>query len=304
MAARNDPNSLYLGGATETPIRPIRRHITPPQSGVASPPRGRAAGACGEGAGLCSTRLHHQQSQMPMPHRVMRMSDPAEVAAGRAGLRDASPTRRRRPPSAGTRSWASADDALPSARNPMAADEDAWVTARTSSIHATGRRHNEGTTTSQLEGGTLMPVSADVEWEHPPPRAPPAATIDAQSAHLRPGSLSPQPPAAAAVDALAAAGAAGLHTHAGYGKRYVPPPASAAGISLLDHPMSPAAPPGAADDYIYAAAMEAALSASERQARADASASAAAACRSNAQKHSHTSSTIFDDLNYPPARLL
>ena len=126
----------------------------------------------------------------------------------------------------------------------------------------------------QLEGGTLMPVSADVEWEHPPPRAPPAATIDAQSAHLRPGSLSPQPPAAAAVDALAAAGAAGLHTHAGYGKRYVPPPASAAGISLLDHPMSPAAPPGAADDYIYAAALDAALSASERQARADASASA------------------------------
>ena len=142
------------------------------------------------------------------------------------------------------------------------------------------------------------------EWELPPPRAPPAATIDAQSAHLRPGSLSPQPPAAAAVDALAAAGAAGLHTHAGYGKRYVPPPASAAGISLLDHPMSPAAPPGAADDYIYAAALDAALSASERQARADASASAAAACRSNAQKHSHTSSTIFDDLNYPPARLL
>ena len=29
-----------------------------------------------------------------------------------------------------------------------------------------------------------------------------------------------------------------------------------------------------------------------------------AACRSNAQKHSHTSSTIFDDLDYPPARLL
>ena len=235
-----------------------------------------------------------------MPHRVMRMSDPAE--AGRAasatpadaaaaaaerghallGVGGRRAAQRAQPDGGGRGRVGDGAHQLDPRHGPPPQRRDDDVAARGRHADARERRRRVG-----------APAAAGAAGGHH------------RRAERPPAPRQPEPAAAAAaVDALAAAGAAGLHTHAGYGKRYVPPPASAAGISLLDHPMSPAAPPGAADEYIYAAALDAALSASERQARADASASAAAACRSNAQKHSHTSSTIFDDLNYPPARLL